>query len=593
MFRISRAASALAVIAACAAIPSSADEKSAWRLFVSDHAAPVVNAIDAATGEKFGSFSLKSPASLYASDSGRTVFAVQRDSNVVSAIATGISVDDHGDHGDIEIAAPELLDAEIAGKKPVHFVDHHGDIALFFDDEGVARIFSEKAAVQGQPPVREIKTASPHHGVAIAFGEHVLMTEPHAQKPVEELPVGIRVLDKSDAQVGNLHECPDLHGEATSGNLTAIACAKGLLIAKSGNDGPQIDFLAYPDDLPDGKSTTLAGGRGLQYFLGNFGPSAVVLIDPEAENAFRLIELPARRVHFAVDPVRPKFAYVFTEDGRLHQVDVLSGTIVKSLTLTEPYSMDGHWSDPRPRIAVAGPSIFVTDPLKSTIHIVDAASFAKASDIPLEGKPFNIVAVSGSGEVHDQEGGQEHAHSHEHNDDQIYNGYFEDNQVKDRTLSDWAGDWQSVYPYLKDGTLDPVMALKAKSGDKSVDEHQAYYEIGYRTNVERIKIHSDTVTFFEGGKPLEARYVSDGYEILTYKKGNRGVRFIFRKTEGDAAAPKYIQFSDHKIAPEAADHYHLYWGNDRAALLEEVTNWPTYYPSSLSAKEIVEEMMAH
>jgi zinc transport system substrate-binding protein len=75
--------------------------------------------------------------------------------------------------------------------------------------------------------------------------------------------------------------------------------------------------------------------------------------------------------------------------------------------------------------------------------------------------------------------------------------------------------------------------------------------------------------------------------------GVRAVRFIFKKTEGDAAAPEYVQFSDHKIAPAEADHYHLYWGNDRAALLEEVTNWPTYYPSSLNAKEIVSEMMAH
>lgn len=32
---------------------------------------------------------------------------------------------------------------------------------------------------------------------------------------------------------------------------------------------------------------------------------------------------------------------------------------------------------------------------------------------------------------------------------------------------------------------------------------------------------------------------------------------------------------------------------DRAALLEEVTNWPTYYPAALTADEIVAEMLAH
>ena len=33
--------------------------------------------------------------------------------------------------------------------------------------------------------------------------------------------------------------------------------------------------------------------------------------------------------------------------------------------------------------------------------------------------------------------------------------------------------------------------------------------------------------------------------------------------------------------------------HDRAALLEEATNWPTYYPSKLSAEEILRKMTAY
>ena len=91
--------------------------------------------------------------------------------------------------------------------------------------------------------------------------------------------------------------------------------------------------------------------------------------------------------------------------------------------------------------------------------------------------------MGGTGKSHDHEGedGHDHAHEHghDHGDDQIYKGYFKDDQVKDRALTDWAGDWQSVYPYLKDGTLDPVMAHKAEEGDKSAEEYKAYYDIGY------------------------------------------------------------------------------------------------------------------
>ncbi|MER9048096.1 zinc metallochaperone AztD [Mesorhizobium sp. M0923] len=586
-------ATAVALVLSLSAGTAHAEDVTAWRLFVTDREQPKVTVIDAVKGEVLDTFALKGPASLYRSTSGRTVFAVQGDAGSVTSISSGISFDDHGDHGDIDVEAPKLTGTEIAGEKPSHFVEHDGVFAAFFDGEGVGRIISEKAALEGKSEFREVKTAAPQHGVAVAYGSHVLLSVPNKEKP-DELPVGIGTVDATGNQVDETAACPDLHGEASSGNILAFACATGLLVVTHGDGAPEIQHLPYADSLPDGKSTTLIGGRGLQYFLGNYGPDKVVLIDPTAKSdAFRLIELPTRRVHFAVDPIRAKFAYVFTEDGQLHQLDVVSGTITQSLKLTGPYSMEGHWNDPRPRVAVAGDKVVVTDPLKGVLHLVDAATFAKAGEIAVEGKPYNIVAVGGSGKVHDQEAEKDPAHSHDPAVQQIYKGYFEDGQVKDRALSDWAGEWQSVYPYLQDGTLDPVMAHKAEGGDQSADEYRAYYEIGYRTNVERIKIDGDTVTFFEGGKPLEARYVSDGHEILTYKKGNRGVRFIFKKTEGDAAAPEYIQLSDHKIAPEAADHYHLYWGNDRAALLEEVTNWPTYYPSSLNAKEIVSEMMAH
>ncbi|TYC59823.1 metal-binding protein ZinT [Rhodobacterales bacterium] len=252
---------------------------------------------------------------------------------------------------------------------------------------------------------------------------------------------------------------------------------------------------------------------------------------------------------------------------------------------------------------MAGEDIIVTDPLAGVVRQISKETLEEVAAIEVEGQPYNIAVAGGSGLVHGKgaEEGHEHGHddahghkhAHSHADSQISKGYFEDDQIKARALSDWEGDWQSVYPYLQDGTLDKVMAQKAEHGDKSAEEYKAYYETGYRTDVERITIDGDTVTFFSQGASLEARYESDGLEVLTYKKGNRGVRFIFKKIEGDEAAPQFIQFSDHKIAPSKADHYHLYWGDDRTEVLEELTNWPTYYPSSLDKEGIAAEMLAH
>jgi hypothetical protein len=323
---------------------------------------------------------------------------VQGEADTISAIASGIAREDHGDHGDLTVTAPRLLEAEVTGDKPVHFVEHDGSIALFFDGTGVARIVKESDWLAGTLAPRDISTAAPHHGVAAPFGEFVLASRPNSEDH-KALPVGIDVIGPDGQPVGDFHACPDLHGEASSGDTLAVACAAGLLLATPGASGPEITLLPYAG-LPEGKSTTLLGGVGLQYWLGNFGTDKLVLIDPSAEKPFRLVDLPSRRVHFAVDPVAVKYAYIFTEDGDLHRLNVVSGEIDRTLSVTEPYSMDGEWSLPRPRIAVAGAEIAVTDPLRSVVHVVDAASFTLARDIPVAGAPYNIVAVGGSGESH-------------------------------------------------------------------------------------------------------------------------------------------------------------------------------------------------
>ncbi|HFH9839446.1 TPA: ZinT/AdcA family metal-binding protein [Streptococcus suis] len=177
----------------------------------------------------------------------------------------------------------------------------------------------------------------------------------------------------------------------------------------------------------------------------------------------------------------------------------------------------------------------------------------------------------------------------------VYNGYFEDSAVKDRTLSDYVGEWQSVYPYLLDGTLDQVWDYKAKlKGGMTAEEYKAYYDTGYKTDVDQINITDNTMEFVVGDQSYKYTYKYVGYEILTYKKGNRGVRFLFEATDADAGDYKYVQFSDHNIAPVKTGHFHIFFGGEsQEKLLEELENWPTYYPVGLTGLEIGQEMLAH
>ena len=56
----------------------------------------------------------------------------------------------------------------------------------------------------------------------------------------------------------------------------------------------------------------------------------------------------------------------------------------------------------------------------------------------------------------------------------------EEVDVKDPELSDYTGEWQSVYPLLKDGILDEVFDYKAKlNKDMTAAEYKDYYTTGY------------------------------------------------------------------------------------------------------------------
>ena len=175
------------------------------------------------------------------------------------------------------------------------------------------------------------------------------------------------------------------------------------------------------------------------------------------------------------------------------------------------------------------------------------------------------------------------------------NGEFNDSDVRDRKLTDWDGMWQSLYPYLQSGDLDPVLRKKAeKDKRKSFDELKAYYRKGYATDIDTIGIENGVMEFHVGDKVSACKYDYAGHKILTYTSGKKGVRYLFEFKDASSKAPKFVQFSDHIIAPRTSTHFHIFMGNtSQEALLKEMDNWPTYYPYQLKKDQIVDEMLHH
>lgn len=237
----------------------------------------------------------------------------------------------------------------------------------------------------------------------ISKGE-VIISSVASEAPVEEgsAPprVGIAAYDDDGAQIGEVQACTDLHGEAFSGSYLLAGCKEGVIAVTEAGEAAKFTMLPYPESFPEEKTGTLLGSAAMEIFLGDYGRDSVVIIDPTTAPYFTRVELPFRRVDFVLDPAKPQYAYLLTEDGTLSRLNMLSAQIEASARITQPYSMDGHWRDPRPRLAVAGDRIALTDPFEGMVRLVDPASLEETATIPVEGLPYNILAVGGSGLTH-------------------------------------------------------------------------------------------------------------------------------------------------------------------------------------------------
>ena len=207
-------------------------------------------------------------------------------------------------------------------------------------------------------------------------------------------------------------------------------------------------------------------------------------------------------------------------------------------------------------------------------------------------KVINLLEVLGDSVKTEEtvEGMQEDDHGHSH-DKQL----TEDN-IRDRTLSDFAGAWKSLHPYLLNGDLDKFCQHRADEDEDSSTTKDTYLEkfkASWQCDAEKISINGNTITFtYADGKTVSAEYTYAGYQPKRNDEGTiRSVRYQFETTSADA--PKYVQFNDHGHEPGEAEHFHIYFGNDGFdALMSGKTN-PFFVKDALSAEDILDELMGH
>lgn len=224
--------------------------------------------------------------------------------------------------------------------------------------------------------------------------------------------------------------------------------------------------------------------------------------------------------------------------------------------------------------------------------VEDALAEAANKDM----KVINLMDVLGdSAKVEElKEGMQESEHEHSHDHSKKVST-FEDDEVQDRPLSDWEGDWQSAYSLVLDGSLDEAWEHKSEDGKMTAEEYKEYYTKGYKSDYSAISIHDDHIKFTDNdGNVTESDYEYTGYYIQNWSTGTKAAMYRFEAVDKESGAPVYIEFNDHIIEPEKAEHFHIRMSNESYdAIVDPEGNWPTFFDAALSPEGVCEEVIGH
>ena len=209
-------------------------------------------------------------------------------------------------------------------------------------------------------------------------------------------------------------------------------------------------------------------------------------------------------------------------------------------------------------------------------------------------KVINLLEVLGDSVKTEEsvEGMQEAEHAHDHSKEV---STFEDHEVQDRSLSDWAGSWQSAYPFALDGTLDGAFAAMAEEGEMTADEYKTYYQNGYKTDITNIDIEGDHIAFtYEDGKKVGSDYKYIGYYIQNWSTGTKAAMYRFEAVDRTSGAPICIEFNDHMIESAAPEHFHIRMSNESFdAIVDPEKSWPTFFPADMTGENLSEHMEGH
>lgn len=423
---------ALACLATAPAVRAHDHAAQRGRLVFADHEKPVVRVLDLDTGEVTHSFPVPKPNPGFAGVAGGRYVVVKTgdDAGTIRILDTGLTVESHGDHVDIEKGEVKLLDLAVMGDKPAHVVSGKGRLALFYDGHrpwerksqarAVLLEIDKLVAISATPLVWN--SPAPQHGIAVPLGgRQWLMSVPNPtyakgeDRTASSRPDGFEVLEqprKSDGRWKRIADfniagrpdasCSLFHGYAAADGRHVFGCAEGqdggmLVLSRDGKGKGQWRGrrLNYPDQR---RISAIKGRDGAAFMVANYGTKApydaLLRVDPKARS------LAAADVHpvpegqaacqFELSGKGDRLANL-TADGKLRIYEIASWRELASFDAVAGFDCQFGAKTPTPSLAVIGASAFVSDPGNGRIREYRLDTLKQGLDMPVGGMPANLA----------------------------------------------------------------------------------------------------------------------------------------------------------------------------------------------------------
>lgn len=387
-----------------------------------------VRVLDLATGRIVGTVSGILPAaSLYTTESGRIVGAVQGASHRVDFVDSGLRVElQNGERieteGQVQKLPLALLGDELEAVTPIHFVSHHGYIAVHFDGRfdgatptnhvlAKSVVITEDALLRSDGTIALEVTTEPQHGVSFVTGEGKLLSSaPSSDRTVSTAPNGFLAYNLSGTLQQTIQDgsdfdasCWGLHGEAVVGDHYLFGCHESLdggiaVLSWSEVDNRylarKIRYPGYPaavkrtSVLTAHPKSAFAVGQWGRYGAAGSEYTGLVRVNPQASEitSADILELGAVYCDFGFEQRDGKTVVALTRDGRVHSIDVpsWSGHKTSQVLVASDENCAG-------RLVVGEDAAYITRAATGDILELDLQTLEITRTFHVGGKPGNAT----------------------------------------------------------------------------------------------------------------------------------------------------------------------------------------------------------